>query len=153
MSREGSQHQRTHGLGLVVIDYLGGAGYDQPGAGGGFHLHGLKALAKVEGTLLARSAVPARGDWTKKPTLADLRYPGGVRRDADIVAMLPGRACTARRRNWKVSLCADPQESLAAHGGSAFGPWMARAYCSPDFRGFRIWLLNPKARRSKGSRP
>ncbi|WP_079434211.1 replicative DNA helicase [Zoogloea sp. LCSB751] len=85
--------QRTHGLGLLVIDYLGlmrGTGDNRAQEVGSIS-RGLKALAKelqVPVIALAQlnRASEARPD--KRPTLADLRDSGEIEQDADIVAML-----------------------------------------------------------------
>lgn len=85
--------QRKHGLGLLVIDYLGlmrGTGDNRTQEVGSIS-RGLKALAKelkVPVIALAQlnRANEARTD--KKPTLADLRDSGEIEQDADIVAML-----------------------------------------------------------------
>ncbi|MBS0357540.1 MAG: replicative DNA helicase [Proteobacteria bacterium] len=85
--------QRTHGLGLVVIDYLGlmrGTG-DNRAQEVGSVSRGLKALAKelqVPVIALAQLNRNSDGRLDKKPILADLRDSGEVEQDADIVAML-----------------------------------------------------------------
>lgn len=85
--------QRTHGLGLVVIDYLGlmrGTGDNRTQEVGSIS-RGLKALAKELKVPVIALAQLNRGNETrgdKKPTLADLRDSGEIEQDADIVAML-----------------------------------------------------------------
>jgi len=85
--------QRTHGLGLVVIDYLGlmrGTGDNRAQEVGSIS-RGLKALAKelrVPVIALAQLNRASEGRLDKKPTLADLRDSGEVEQDADIVCML-----------------------------------------------------------------
>jgi len=85
--------QRTHGLGLIVIDYLQlmrGTG-DNRAQEVGSVSRGLKALAKelrVPVIALAQlnRATESRPD--RRPTLADLRDSGEIEQDADIVVML-----------------------------------------------------------------
>lgn len=85
--------QRAHGLGLVVIDYLGlmrGTGDNRAQEVGSIS-RGLKALAKelqVPVIALAQLNRASEGRLDKKPTLADLRDSGEIEQDADIVAML-----------------------------------------------------------------
>ncbi|MBN9695938.1 MAG: replicative DNA helicase [Zoogloea sp.] len=85
--------QRTHGLGLVVIDYLGlmrGIGDNRAQEVGSIS-RGLKALAKelrVPVIALAQLNRASEGRLDRKPTLADLRDSGEIEQDADIVAML-----------------------------------------------------------------
>lgn len=85
--------QREHGLGLVVIDYLGlmrGTGDNRTQEVGSVS-RGLKALAKELKVPVIALAQLNRGNEAradKKPTLADLRDSGEIEQDADIVAML-----------------------------------------------------------------
>lgn len=85
--------QRTHGLGLVVIDYLGlmrGTGDNRAQEVGSIS-RGLKALAKelkVPVIALSQLNRASEGRLDRKPTLADLRDSGEIEQDADIVAML-----------------------------------------------------------------
>lgn len=85
--------QRMHGLGLVVIDYLGlmrGTGDNRAQEVGSIS-RGLKALAKelkVPVIALAQLNRASEGRLDKKPTLADLRDSGEIEQDADIVCML-----------------------------------------------------------------
>ncbi|MCK6392072.1 DnaB-like helicase C-terminal domain-containing protein [Zoogloea sp.] len=84
---------RNHGLGLVVIDYLGlmrGTGDNRTQEVGSIS-RGLKALAKELKVPVIALAQLNRGNEAradKKPTLADLRDSGEIEQDADIVAML-----------------------------------------------------------------
>ncbi len=85
--------QRTHGLGLVVIDYLGlmrGTGDNRTQEVGSIS-RGLKALAKelkVPVIALAQLNRASEGRPNRHPTLSDLRDSGEIEQDADIVAML-----------------------------------------------------------------
>ena len=85
--------QRTHGLGLVVIDYLGlmrGTGDNRTQEVGSIS-RGLKALAKELQVPVIALAQINRGSETrpnKQPMLSDLRDSGEIEQDADIVAML-----------------------------------------------------------------
>ena len=85
--------QRTHGLGLIVIDYLGlmrGTGDNRAQEVGSIS-RGLKAMAKelrVPVIALAQLNRASEGRLDKKPTLADLRDSGEIEQDADIVGML-----------------------------------------------------------------
>ena len=85
--------QRTHGLGLIVIDYLQlmrGIG-DTRAQEVGSISRGLKALAKelrVPIIALAQINRASEGRIDKRPVLADLRDSGEIEQDADIVAML-----------------------------------------------------------------
>lgn len=85
--------QRTHGLGLVVVDYLGlmrGTGDNRAQEVGSIS-RGLKAMAKelkVPVIALAQLNRASEGRLDKKPTLADLRDSGEIEQDADIVGML-----------------------------------------------------------------
>ncbi|OGS97720.1 MAG: replicative DNA helicase, partial [Gallionellales bacterium RBG_16_56_9] len=85
--------KRKHGLGLIVVDYLGlmrGEGQNRTQEIGSLS-RGLKALAKelhVPIIALAQlnRAIENRND--KRPQLSDLRDSGEVEQDGDIVAML-----------------------------------------------------------------
>ena len=91
--------KRTHGLDMMVIDYLQLLSSAHAG-GGRFEnrvqeisdiTRGLKALAKeLEIPILALSqlsrAVESRDD--KKPQLADLRESGSIEQDADVVLLI-----------------------------------------------------------------
>jgi replicative DNA helicase len=86
--------KRRHGLGLIVIDYLGlmadGEGNTRNEKVGA-NSRGLKALAKqmdVPVVLLAQlnRKLEERGD--KRPMLSDLRDSGEIEQDADIVLFL-----------------------------------------------------------------
>ena len=85
--------QRTHGLGLIVVDYLGlmrGTGDNRTQEVGSIS-RGLKALAKelkVPVIALAQLNRASEGRPNRQPTLADLRDSGEIEQDADIVAML-----------------------------------------------------------------
>lgn len=85
--------QRAHGLGLVVIDYLGlmrGTGDNRTQEVGSIS-RGLKALAKelkVPVIALAQLNRASEGRPNRQPTLADLRDSGEIEQDADVVAML-----------------------------------------------------------------
>ena len=85
--------RRAHGLGLVVIDYLGlmrGNGDNRTQEVGSIS-RGLKALAKelqVPVIALAQLNRASEGRPNRHPTLADLRDSGEIEQDADIVAML-----------------------------------------------------------------
>jgi len=85
--------RRAHGLGLVVIDYLGlmrGTGDNRTQEVGSIS-RGLKALAKelqVPVIALAQLNRASEGRPNRHPTLADLRDSGEIEQDADIVAML-----------------------------------------------------------------
>lgn len=85
--------QRTHGLGLVVIDFLQlmhGTGDNRAQEVGSIS-RGLKALAKelqVPVIALAQLNRASESRPNRQPTLADLRDSGEIEQDADIVAML-----------------------------------------------------------------
>jgi replicative DNA helicase len=89
--------KRTHGLGLIVVDYLqllrpsGRARHDNRVQEISEITQGLKALAKeLDVPVLALSqlsrAVEQRED--KRPQLADLRESGAIEQDADVVMFL-----------------------------------------------------------------
>ncbi len=85
--------QRTHGLGLVVIDFLQlmhGKGDNRTQEIGSVS-RGLKALAKeLKVPILALAQINRGSEQrpNKLPVLADLRDSGEIEQDADIVAML-----------------------------------------------------------------
>lgn len=98
--------QRTHGLGLVVIDYLGlmrGKGDNRAQEVGSIS-RGLKALAKelkVPVIALAQLNRASEGRPNRQPTLADLRDSGEIEQDADIVAMLHREDMHRAAPEWK----------------------------------------------------
>lgn len=85
--------KRQHGLGLVVVDYLGlmrGEGQNRTQEIGSLS-RGLKALAKELHVPIIALAQLNRGTEARqdrRPQLSDLRDSGEVEQDADIVAML-----------------------------------------------------------------
>lgn len=85
--------RRKHGLGLIVVDYLGlmkGEGQNRTQEIGSLS-RGLKALAKelqVPIIALAQLNRETEKRQDKRPLLSDLRDSGEVEQDADIVAML-----------------------------------------------------------------
>lgn len=98
--------QRTHGLGLVVIDYLGlmrGTGDNRAQEVGSIS-RGLKALAKelrVPVVALAQLNRASEGRLDRKPTLADLRDSGEIEQDADIVGMLHRESMHREAPEWE----------------------------------------------------
>ena len=98
--------QRTHGLGLVVIDYLGlmrGTGDNRTQEVGSIS-RGLKALAKelkVPVIALAQLNRASEGRPNRQPTLADLRDSGEIEQDADIVAMLHRESMHRAAPEWE----------------------------------------------------
>ncbi len=98
--------QRAHGLGLIVVDYLGlmrGTGDNRTQEVGSIS-RGLKALAKelkVPVIALAQLNRASEGRLDKKPTLADLRDSGEIEQDADIVAMLHRESLTRTAPEWE----------------------------------------------------
>lgn len=98
--------QREHGLGLVVIDYLGlmrGTGDNRAQEVGSIS-RGLKALAKelrVPVIALAQLNRASEGRLDRKPTLADLRDSGEIEQDADIVAMLHRESMHREAPEWE----------------------------------------------------
>lgn len=97
--------RRTHGLDLLVIDYLQlmrGDGQNRTQEVGGIS-RGLKALAKELGIPIIALAqlnrgVEARTD--KRPLLSDLRDSGEVEQDADIVALLHRESIYSNGPEW-----------------------------------------------------
>lgn len=85
--------KRKHGLGLIVVDYLGlmkGEGQTRTQEIGSLS-RGLKALAKELHVPIIALAQLNRATETrqdKRPQLSDLRDSGEIEQDADIVAML-----------------------------------------------------------------
>jgi replicative DNA helicase len=98
--------QRTHGLGLLVIDYLGlmrGTGDNRAQEVGSIS-RGLKALAKelkVPVVALAQLNRASEGRLDRRPTLADLRDSGEIEQDADIVAMLHRESMHREAPEWE----------------------------------------------------
>ena len=98
--------QRAHGLGLVVIDYLGlmrGIGDNRTQEVGSIS-RGLKALAKelkVPVIALAQINRASETRPNKQPTLSDLRDSGEIEQDADIVAMLHRESVSREAPEWE----------------------------------------------------
>lgn len=98
--------RRAHGLGLVVIDYLGlmrGTGDNRAQEVGSIS-RGLKALAKelqVPVISLAQLNRASEGRPNRHPTLADLRDSGEIEQDADIVAMLHRESMHKDATEWE----------------------------------------------------
>ena len=98
--------QRSHGLGLLLIDYLGlmrSAGDNRAQEVGSIS-RGLKALAKelkVPVVALAQLNRASEGRLDRKPTLADLRDSGEIEQDADIVAMLHRESMHREAPEWE----------------------------------------------------
>ncbi|TXH33868.1 MAG: replicative DNA helicase [Burkholderiaceae bacterium] len=98
--------QRSHGLGLLVIDYLGlmrGTGDNRAQEVGSIS-RGLKALAKelkVPVVALAQLNRASEGRLDRRPTLADLRDSGEIEQDADIVAMLHRESMHREAPEWE----------------------------------------------------
>lgn len=98
--------QRSHGLGLLLIDYLGlmrGTGDNRAQEVGSIS-RGLKALAKelkVPVVALAQLNRASEGRLDRKPTLADLRDSGEIEQDADIVAMLHRESMHREAPEWE----------------------------------------------------
>lgn len=98
--------QRAHGLGLIVIDYLGlmrGTGDNRTQEVGSIS-RGLKALAKelkVPVIALAQLNRASEGRPNRQPTLADLRDSGEIEQDADIVAMLHRESMHREAPEWE----------------------------------------------------
>ena len=85
--------RRQHGLGLIVVDYLGlmrGEGQNRTQEIGSLS-RGLKTLAKelnVPIIALAQLNRATESRQDRRPQLSDLRDSGEIEQDADIVAML-----------------------------------------------------------------
>lgn len=98
--------QRSHGLGLLLVDYLGlmrGTGDNRAQEVGSIS-RGLKALAKelkVPVVALAQLNRASEGRLDRKPTLADLRDSGEIEQDADIVAMLHRESMHREAPEWE----------------------------------------------------
>ncbi|MEK6418441.1 MAG: replicative DNA helicase [Burkholderia gladioli] len=86
--------KRKHGLGLVVVDYLGlmtGGPDERHDLKIGSYSAGLKGLAKqldVPVIALAQLNRGVEGRPNKRPTMADLRDSGAIEQDADVILML-----------------------------------------------------------------
>lgn len=97
--------KRQHGLGLVVVDYLGlmrGEGQNRTQEIGSLS-RGLKALAKELHVPIIALAQLNRGTEARqdrRPQLSDLRDSGEVEQDADIVAMLHQEALNNPAPEW-----------------------------------------------------
>lgn len=97
--------QRTAGLDLIVIDYLGlmaGSGDNRTQQIGSLS-RDLKALAKelnVPIIVLAQLNRGVEGRTDKRPVLSDLRDSGEIEQDADIVAMLHRESLYSSAPEW-----------------------------------------------------
>jgi replicative DNA helicase len=102
--------KRQHGLGLIVVDYLGLMTAPGPGTNQsrthelGAISRGLKALAKeLEVPIIALAQlnrdVEKRPD--KRPLMSDLRDSGEIEQDADIVAMLHREETYSDAPEWR----------------------------------------------------
>lgn len=87
------QTKRKHGLGLVVIDYIGLI--DAPGenraAAVGAVSRGIKAMARELGVpvlLLCQLNRQVTGRNNHRPVLSDLRESGAIEQDADLILLL-----------------------------------------------------------------
>lgn len=87
------QTKRKHGLGLVVIDYIGLI--DAPGENRatavGAVSRGVKAMARELGVpviLLCQLNRQVTGRADKRPVLSDLRESGAIEQDADLILLL-----------------------------------------------------------------
>ena len=87
------QTKRKHGLGLIVIDYIGLI--DAPGenraASVGAVSRGLKAMARelaVPVIVLSQLNRQVTGRTDKRPLLSDLRESGAIEQDADLILLL-----------------------------------------------------------------
>lgn len=86
--------KRKHGLGLIVVDYLGLMGAsegDNRTQQVGANTRGLKALAKQMGVpvvLLAQLSRKCEERTDRRPLMADLRDSGEIEQDADIIIFL-----------------------------------------------------------------
>jgi replicative DNA helicase len=101
--------KRQHGLGLIVIDYLGLMTAPSTGTNQsrthelGSISRGLKALAKeleVPIIALAQLNRNVEGRPDKRPLMSDLRDSGEIEQDADIVAMLHREALYSEAPEW-----------------------------------------------------
>lgn len=98
--------QRMHGLGLIVIDYIGlmrGEGQNRTQELGAIS-RGLKALAKELGVPIIACAQLNRGTEARpdhRPQLHDLRDSGEIEQDADIVLMLHREETTNNAPEWR----------------------------------------------------
>lgn len=98
--------KRQHGLGLVIVDYLGlmkGEGQNRTQEIGSIS-RGLKSLAKelhVPIIALAQLNRATEGRMDKRPMLSDLRDSGEIEQDADIVAMLHREENYSSASEWK----------------------------------------------------
>lgn len=130
--------KRTHGLDLIVIDYLGlmkGQGDNRTQEIGSIS-RGLKALAKelrVPIIALAQLNRGVEGRTDKRPMMSDLRDSGEIEQDADIVAMLHREELYTAGDEWKgfaeLIVRKNRQgplgEALLAYDGQymTFSPW------------------------------
>ena len=87
------QTKRRHGLGLIVVDYIGLI--DAPGENRATALgavsRGLKAMARelaVPVIVLSQLNRQVTGRTDKRPVLSDLRESGAIEQDADLILML-----------------------------------------------------------------
>lgn len=87
------QTKRKHGLGLIVIDYIGLV--DAPGNNRaesiGAVSRGIKAMARELGVpviLLSQLNRQVTGRTDKRPLLSDLRESGAIEQDADLILLL-----------------------------------------------------------------
>ena len=87
------QTKRKHGLGLIVIDYIGLI--DAPGENRatavGAVSRGIKAMARelaVPVILLCQLNRQVTGRTDKRPVLSDLRESGAIEQDADLILLL-----------------------------------------------------------------
>ena len=87
------QTKRKHGLGLIVIDYIGlieGKGENRATTLGEIS-RGVKAMAKelaVPVLLLCQLNRLVTGRTDKRPLISDLRESGAIEQDADVILML-----------------------------------------------------------------
>jgi len=87
------QAKRKHGLGLVVIDYIGlieGRGENRATALGEISRN-IKAMARelaVPVLLLCQLNRQVTGRTDKRPLISDLRESGAIEQDADVILML-----------------------------------------------------------------
>jgi replicative DNA helicase len=127
----------AHGLGLVVIDYLGlmrGTGDNRAQEVGSIS-RGLKALAKELKVPVIALAQLNRASETrpdKRPTLADLRDSGEIEQDADIVAMLHREDMHRTAPEWEGLAQLLSARTATARPGNACSPgWPADALHRP----------------------